>query len=177
MMVMKMDKGLDTGPVALTARGRDRPEHDGRRVARQTDACRRQGDRRSDGKARSRRPAADAAAAEGVLYAAKIDKGETRIDFSRDARDVHNHIRGLSPFPGAWIEVEIGRKPERVKVLGSELCGRARSGRRSADGSAGYRLRVRSGSADQIAEGRLASPLQRRSFLRGTPLAHGTRLA
>jgi methionyl-tRNA formyltransferase len=57
---------------------------------------------------------------EGVLYAAKIDKSETRIDFSRDAADVHNHIRGLAPFPGAWFELEISGKPERVKVLGSE---------------------------------------------------------
>ncbi len=40
----------------------------------------------------------------GVLYAAKIDKTEARIDFSRSAGEVHNHIRGLSPFPGAWFE-------------------------------------------------------------------------
>ena len=34
---------------------------------------------------------------------------------------MHNHIRGLAPFPGAWFELEIGGKPERIKVLASEL--------------------------------------------------------
>jgi methionyl-tRNA formyltransferase len=58
---------------------------------------------------------------EGVLYAAKIDKAECRVDWSRPARDVHDHIRGLSPFPGAWCEMEIGGKWERVKLLRSRL--------------------------------------------------------
>ncbi len=43
--------------------------------------------------------------ATGVTYAAKIDKDETRIDWTKPARQVHNHIRGLSPFPGAWFEL------------------------------------------------------------------------
>ncbi len=38
---------------------------------------------------------------EGVTYAAKIDKAEARIDWSKPAKDVHNTIRGISPFPGA----------------------------------------------------------------------------
>ncbi len=49
----------------------------------------------------------------GVTYAAKIDKAEARIDWSRDAVDVDRHIRGLSPFPGAWFEHD----GIRVKVL------------------------------------------------------------
>jgi methionyl-tRNA formyltransferase len=49
----------------------------------------------------------------GVTYAAKISKDETRIDWSKPAGDVHNHIRGLSPFPGAWFELD----GVRVKVL------------------------------------------------------------
>jgi methionyl-tRNA formyltransferase len=49
----------------------------------------------------------------GVTYAAKIAKDETRIDWARPWRDVHNHIRGLSPFPGAWFEID----GTRVKVL------------------------------------------------------------
>ena len=57
----------------------------------------------------------------GITYAAKISKGETRIDFSRDAGDVHNHIRGLSPFPGAWCEMPLGGKSERVKILRSAV--------------------------------------------------------
>lgn len=55
--------------------------------------------------------------AEGVTYAEKIAKSETRIDWSRPAREVHNHIRGLSPFPGAWFEFDSAR----VKVLRSTL--------------------------------------------------------
>ena len=39
----------------------------------------------------------------GVTYAAKIDKAETRIDWSKPWNEVHDHIRGLSPFPGAWF--------------------------------------------------------------------------
>lgn len=49
----------------------------------------------------------------GVTYAAKISKDETRIDWSKPWQDVHNHIRGLSPFPGAWFELD----GVRVKVL------------------------------------------------------------
>ena len=54
---------------------------------------------------------------EGVTYAAKIDKAEARVDFSRPAVEVDRLIRGLSPFPGAWTEV----KGERVKLLRSRL--------------------------------------------------------
>ncbi len=55
--------------------------------------------------------------AEGVTYASKIDKAETRIDWSKPWSEVHNHIRGLSPFPGAWFEMAGEGKPVRVKVL------------------------------------------------------------
>ena len=41
----------------------------------------------------------------GVTYAAKIESTETRIDWRLPWREVHNHIRGLSPFPGAWLEL------------------------------------------------------------------------
>ena len=56
---------------------------------------------------------------EGVTYAAKIEPGETRIDWSRPAREVHNLIRGLSPHPGAWFEVDLNGKRERVRALRS----------------------------------------------------------
>lgn len=57
----------------------------------------------------------------GATYAAKIEKAEARLDFSRSAAEVHNHIRGLSPFPGAWFELELGGKPVRIKALRSTL--------------------------------------------------------
>ncbi|NMA97280.1 MAG: methionyl-tRNA formyltransferase [Phyllobacteriaceae bacterium] len=56
---------------------------------------------------------------DGVTYAAKIDKAEARIDFSKSAEEVHNLIRGISPFPGAWFELELAGKPTRIKALRS----------------------------------------------------------
>lgn len=52
-------------------------------------------------------------AEDGVTYAEKIDKGDARLDFARSAKDLDRHIRGLSPFPGAWFEAD----GVRVKVL------------------------------------------------------------
>ncbi|NGP17270.1 methionyl-tRNA formyltransferase [Devosia aurantiaca] len=57
----------------------------------------------------------------GTTYAAKIDKAEARIDFTQSAEAVHNQIRGLSPFPGAWFELGLGGKPMRIKALRSTL--------------------------------------------------------
>ncbi|MBB4053890.1 methionyl-tRNA formyltransferase [Devosia subaequoris] len=57
----------------------------------------------------------------GETYAAKIDKAEARIDFARSAEEVHNLIRALSPFPGAWFEMELGGKSVRIKALRSSL--------------------------------------------------------
>ena len=54
---------------------------------------------------------------EGVSYAHKIEKSETRIDWSRDAPIVDRHIRGLSPFPGAWTMFN----GERIKCLRSAI--------------------------------------------------------
>ena len=57
-----------------------------------------------------------AQAADGVTYAKKLSKDEARIDWSRPAQEIDCHIRGLSPFPGAWTEVQ----GERLKVLYAE---------------------------------------------------------
>ncbi|MEO7221890.1 MAG: methionyl-tRNA formyltransferase, partial [Devosia sp.] len=51
----------------------------------------------------------------------KIDKAEARIDWSKPAAEVHNHIRGMSPFPGAWFELELGGQMTRVKALRSTI--------------------------------------------------------
>ena len=58
---------------------------------------------------------------EGVTYAEKITAAEAAIDWSRPAEQVDCHIRGLSPFPGAWFELPIKGKVTRVKVLMSEV--------------------------------------------------------
>jgi methionyl-tRNA formyltransferase len=56
-------------------------------------------------------------AEDGVTYAAKIDKAEARVDWTQPAEDVDQLIRGLSPFPGAWCDVN----GERIKLLASRL--------------------------------------------------------
>lgn len=54
---------------------------------------------------------------DGVTYAHKISSEEARIDWSRSAAELANHIRGLSPFPGAWFQLPGEKGPVRVKVL------------------------------------------------------------
>ena len=55
--------------------------------------------------------------AEGIVYARKIDKSESPIDWTADARSVRNQIHGLSPSPGAYSEIRIGGAVERIKFL------------------------------------------------------------
>jgi methionyl-tRNA formyltransferase len=57
----------------------------------------------------------------GVTYAHKIDPAEARIDWTRPAREVDCHIRGLSPFPGAWFEWMTDKGPVRIKALDSRM--------------------------------------------------------
>ncbi|MCW5714752.1 MAG: methionyl-tRNA formyltransferase [Bauldia sp.] len=119
VMVMRMEAGLDIGPVAMGERIAIPPDmtagqlHDRMALVGADLMVRALAalERGSLGLT----PQAEA----GVTYAAKIDKAETRIDWSRPAAEVHNHIRGLSPFPGAWTEMPLGGKAERVKVLRS----------------------------------------------------------
>ena len=120
VMVMKMDEGLDTGPVALTAKADIGPDVT---TGELHDLLKSRGaELMAEAMAMLERGALTLApqAAAGVLYAKKIDKAETRISWSKSARNVHNHIRGLSPFPGAWCEMEIAGKTERVKILRSK---------------------------------------------------------
>ncbi len=174
MIVMKMEKGLDTGPMALT---KEVEIGEAMTAGELHDTLMLVG-ARAMVEAMEKLEADDLPLTvqpeEGVLYAAKIDKGETRIDFSRSARDVHNHIRGLSPFPGAWFELELNGKSERVKVLASEVAqGQGKVGDVLADGA----LLVACGEGAvrltrlQKAGGK---PLDAADFLRGTPIAAGT---
>ena len=110
---------------------------------------------------------------EGVTYAAKIDKAETRIDWTRPGSAVHDHIRGLSPFPGAWFELR--RDGARIKVL--------RTTRGEGSGAPGTvlddRLTVACGEgAVRLLEVQRAGkqPMTADEFLRGARIAPGTRL-
>jgi methionyl-tRNA formyltransferase len=53
----------------------------------------------------------------GITYAEKIKPDETRIDWTQPAPKVHDMIRGLSPCPGAWFELKLGGRTERVRAL------------------------------------------------------------
>lgn len=119
--VMHMAEGLDTGPVALTTRvaiGADETAgHLRERLSVLGADLMVEALRQLEAGVLPSIPQAD----DGILYAAKILKGETRIDWSKPANDVHNQIRGLAPAPGAWGEVTVGDRLERVKILGSTL--------------------------------------------------------
>ena len=115
IMIMKMDEGLDTGPVALTHRvpigpnmtaGELHDELSAYGAALMVEAL---------GLLEAGKLTLTSQPPEGATYAHKIAKDETRVDWSRTAEEVHNHIRGLSPFPGAWCEMEIAGRTERVQ--------------------------------------------------------------
>jgi methionyl-tRNA formyltransferase len=179
VMIMQMDEGLDTGPVCLGERipiGQDATAgelHDqlselgGRLIVEalaQLEAGRLE-----------RTPQRE----EGTTYASKIDKAETHIDFSRPAAEVHNHIRGLSPFPGAWFETQVGGKPERIKVLRSALKGRS-AGAQSPGTVIDDQLAIACGDGRSVhlVEVQRAGkkPMSAAELLRGFTLPIGTRL-
>lgn len=175
MMIMKMDKGLDTGPVALTERVTISEAmtagelHD--RLAEVGAALMVEAMARLEKGELTLTPQP----AEGVIYAAKIGKEESRIDFGKPARDVHNHIRGLAPFPGAWFEADINGKSERIKVLKTELAdGAGASGTVLDDRLA---IACRTGAIRPLRLQRAGGKtLDLADFLRGTVLTAGTRL-
>jgi methionyl-tRNA formyltransferase len=107
----------------------------------------------------------------GVTYAEKISKKETRIDWTSPWKYVHDHIRGLSPFPGAWFEID----GVRVKAL--------RSSKAEGSGTPGTalddRLSIACGSgAVRLTQVQRAGkqPMSADEFLRGTPVKAGTQV-
>jgi len=108
---------------------------------------------------------------QGVTYAEKILKSETRIDWSRPAAAVHDHIRGLSPWPGAWFEHE----GVRVKVLRSTLAqGGSEPGTVLDD-----RLTIACGDGTVrlvLVQRAGKQPMSADEFLRGARMGRGTRL-
>ena len=170
VMVMRMDQGLDTGAIGLADRIPIPPDatagemHD-RLAALGADQMARALIALERGTLEFKpQPTSDA------TYAKKIEKSETRIDWSKDWKSVHDHIRGLSPFPGAWFELPSG---DRIKVLrstrgeGSGQAGRVLdTGLTIACGKGAVRLLEvqRAGAKTMSAE----------EFLRGNILPAGT---
>jgi methionyl-tRNA formyltransferase len=117
-----------------------------------------------------------AQAAQGVTYAKKIDKSETRVDWTWPAVEVHNLVRGLSPFPGAWCEAEIGGRTERLKLLRSTLS----DGVGESGGILDDRLTVACGSgAIRLVEVQRAGgrPAAAQEFLRGAKIEKGMKFS
>jgi methionyl-tRNA formyltransferase len=170
--IMKMDDGLDTGAMAMAERtpiGADMTAGD------LHDALSRLG---ADLMLRTLVAAARGSLAltpqpqTGVTYAEKISKSETRIDWTKSWKNVHDHIRGLSPFPGAWFELD----GARVKAL--------RSSKGEGAGAPGTalddRLTIACGEgAVRLKEVQRAGkqPMSADEFLRGTPVKAGVRIA
>jgi len=172
VMVMRMAEGLDTGPVAMAERlavGADVTAGDLHDTLARLGAdlmVRALGALERGTLQLTPQPEA------GVTYAAKIDKGETRIDWSKPWKVVHDHCRGLSPFPGAWFELA----GQRVKVL--------RTTRGEGVGAPGTvlddRLTVacREGAVRLLEVQRAGrQPMKADEFLRGAKITPGARLS
>jgi methionyl-tRNA formyltransferase len=174
--VMKMEEGLDTGPIAMAEKLTITPDmtageaHDRLSVlgadliGRALAALERGG--------LQFQPQSE----DGVVYAKKIDKAEARVDFAQPASALHNLIRGLSPFPGAFFEMDFGKGFERVKILRSALAeGAGKPGEildetaRIACGEAALRL------VEVQRAGR--GPVSGEEFLRGARFGPGAILA
>ena len=118
--VMQMEAGLDTGPVCLSAQTDITPDMTAGEL--HDDLMMRGADLMVQALEKLQKGELSCAPqlAEGITYASKIEKSETRIDWSLPALELHNHIRSLSPFPGAWFEIELNGRLERIKVLRCE---------------------------------------------------------
>jgi methionyl-tRNA formyltransferase len=175
--VMRLTEGLDEGPVLATASVRiDALETAGTLYARLAPIG--AGLLVGALAALARGEAAETPqASEGATYAKKIKPAEARIDWTRPAAEVDRLIRGLSPFPGAWFEAPGPKGPMRVKALLSRLepDGEGAPGEvlddelliACGDGAVRLLRAQREGKSAQDAE----------AFVRGFPLAAGTRLS
>jgi methionyl-tRNA formyltransferase len=176
VMVMKMDAGLDTGDVAMAERVaitdamtaadlHDRLSHLGADLAVRAMAALERGQLQL-----TKQPA------DGVTYAAKIDKAEAHIDWNQPAHAVLRHIHGLSPFPGAWSEQQAAGEPARVKILRCELASGAGTPGEVLDDQLAIAC---SDGAIRIVELQRAgkAPMKAAEFLNGTPLKRGARFA
>jgi methionyl-tRNA formyltransferase len=119
--IMRMETGLDTGPIAGEVRTRIDPvETSGELTARLAELAAETLRVNWDALIQQRLAFAPQPA-NGVEYARKIDKAEAPIDWRSTAHLVKGHIHGLSPFPGATAELQTPGTPERLKILRAEV--------------------------------------------------------
>lgn len=167
--IMQMEAGLDTGPVLLRDETAIEPEET---TAELHDRLSRMGASLIvTALAQLPELIPEPQPQDGVTYAAKIDKGEARVDWTRPAEEVDRLIRSLSPFPGAWTEIG----GQRVKLLASRLAdGQGQPGEVLDDA---LRVACGSGAVEITRLQRAGKGAQVRVvFLRGWPVPRGTRL-
>ncbi len=152
--VMRMEEGLDTGPVACEARVAIGPETTAGELYQRLAQV---GAPLMAGALEALErgelvftPQSD----QGVTYAQKIDKAEARMDWRKSAAQLHNLVRGLAPSPGAFFEADFGSGPERVKALQTRIEDARRRSRGSARRRRFDRLRRRRPAAAPRAAGR-----------------------
>jgi methionyl-tRNA formyltransferase len=171
--VMRMEEGLDTGPVGLVGVTPIGPDDTAGEVHDHLMAL----GAGLMGRALERLPGGDLEFTpqpqSGVTYAKKITNAEARLDWSAPASVVHNQVRGLSPFPGAFFEADLGRGRERVKVLRTALVEGHGAPGTLLDGAG---LVACADGAVRLVEVQRAGrgPVPADAFLRGVRLAPGT---
>lgn len=185
--IMRMEAGLDTGPVLLDGRvpvdGKTAGELSAE-LARLGAALMVETLRTLDARTATPQPE------EGVTYARKIDKAEARIDWSRPAVEIERLVRAMNPAPGAWFEVG----GERVKLLaascsreggspepraaGSQFCAPAFAGAHGTVLDDQLTIACGAGALQPALLQRAGSrPMARAEFLRGFPVPPGARLS
>ena len=175
VMVMRMEEGLDTGPVLMAERvpvGRKTSGDLAAELSRLGADLMVRALGALERGAVTPQPQSD----QGVTYAKKIEKSEARIFWDSPAQVIDRQIRGLSPMPGAWTEGSL-KGPERIKILLAEPV--------SGSGPPGHILEVgeslvvgcRDGALRVTRVQRAGSTVQdATAFLRGYPLKRGSKL-
>jgi methionyl-tRNA formyltransferase len=176
VQVMKMDAGLDTGPVMLTAETPIGPQDTARNIHDRLSVLGADLMVRALADLEAGRAIFTPQSGEGMTHAAKISPAEARIDWSRSAQEVSAHIRGLSPHPGAWFEMPTDKGLQRVKVLNAIAePGSGEPGRLLDENL----LVACAGGAVRLTRLQRAgkAPMDATEFLRGTPQMPGGKLS
>ena len=164
--IMRMEAGLDTGPMLATARVPVEDKTSGELHAELAEIGARL---MVDTLAQLGQLRPEPQPELGATYAAKIDKSEARIDWSKPAELIEREVRAFAPFPGAWFELD----GERIKVLRAHVIG--------VNGAPGTvlddELTIACGDAALrpiLVQPAGKQPMEAEAFLRGKPAPVGT---
>jgi len=176
VMIMQMEAGLDTGPVLMHEKTPITPDMTAGELHDVLSALTAKLMVEAMKVLEAGAPTLILQSVEGVTYANKITKAETRIDWDRPVSQVQNHICAMAPYPGAWCEMELGSKPTRVKILRSETV----EGKGKPGEVLDQQLTIACNEG-AIRPSRLQKagkqPCDQEEFLRGNPVAKGTVLS